>query len=498
MQWDVFHIDAIAKELNKKLEGKILRQCFSTSREDLFLLFDADTALKLSFYKGRCYFHFPEIDKLPKKNRLNQFPELINVQLEKVWAYPLDRAFCIDFKPNLKLCFYLFGRFSQLSLYSEENYIANFPKSAKIIEQRLQPSAIEAPRTVEEAQSKYHWLKDSDIDELEQEKYDKSSNQLPLWLSVIDNHKTLNWGIKTHGKYELCHWNKDCISHYDNILDAVQDISSLIISKDAFESAKKGLLAKQIQKIALLNKRKKSVLANLKAVERALGFKEKADLLMANMHLVEKGQQIIHLKSFDGLTDIEIKLDPAKSVQEVAEKFYKKAKNEKLRTTYLNSSLEELNNSLQRAEQELQELKALETMRDLKPYLKQTADGSSKERIPYKRFNIDGYEVRVGKSAKDNDELLRAHSSPQDLWFHAKSVGGSHVILRLNKNQQASDLLIENVAAIAAYYSKSKNEKLARVIYTYRKFVRKPKKAAPGAVIVEKEKSILVKPALEF
>ncbi|MEQ8810389.1 MAG: hypothetical protein RIE59_15060, partial [Imperialibacter sp.] len=79
---------------------------------------------------------------------------------------------------------------------------------------------------------------------------------------------------------------------------------------------------------------------------------------------------------------------------------------------------------------------------------------------------------------------------------HAKDVPGSHVVLKWRAGQNFPKPVIEQAAALAAYYSKRKTDTLCPVIFTPKKWVRKPKGAHPGAVIVEREEVIMVEPGL--
>jgi predicted ribosome quality control (RQC) complex YloA/Tae2 family protein len=56
--------------------------------------------------------------------------------------------------------------------------------------------------------------------------------------------------------------------------------------------------------------------------------------------------------------------------------------------------------------------------------------------------------------------------------------------------------VIEQAAAIAAWHSKARTSGLAPVMVTEKKYVRKPRKAPPGAVVVEREEVLMVEPAL--
>jgi len=101
-----------------------------------------------------------------------------------------------------------------------------------------------------------------------------------------------------------------------------------------------------------------------------------------------------------------------------------------------------------------------------------------------------------GKSAGNNDKLTFGFAHKEDMWLHARDVSGSHVIIKHKQKGIFPKPVIEKAARIAAFFSKSKGSILTPVIYTPRKFVRKPKGAAPGAVIAEKEEMILVEPGI--
>jgi len=90
--------------------------------------------------------------------------------------------------------------------------------------------------------------------------------------------------------------------------------------------------------------------------------------------------------------------------------------------------------------------------------------------------------------------MLRRFAWKDDLWLHAKGVSGSHVIVKHRAGAVFPKSVIERAAALAAYYSKSRTDSLCPVIYTPVKFVRKVKGSAPGAVMVDREKVLMVQP----
>ncbi len=127
--------------------------------------------------------------------------------------------------------------------------------------------------------------------------------------------------------------------------------------------------------------------------------------------------------------------------------------------------------------------------------------GAPKKREPektYRTIDVDPrWFVMVGRSNFENDEITFQVAKPNDFWFHAQGVPGSHVVLRSRGGSDGPPArVIERTASIAAHYSKAKHSSLVPVIYTQRKYVRKFRGAKPGQVTCEREKMIMVPPAL--
>jgi predicted ribosome quality control (RQC) complex YloA/Tae2 family protein len=108
-----------------------------------------------------------------------------------------------------------------------------------------------------------------------------------------------------------------------------------------------------------------------------------------------------------------------------------------------------------------------------------------------------GWIVLVGRSNRENDVLTHRIARQHDLWLHARGVAGSHVILqREGHREKPGKPIIEQAAAIAAYYSKARTSSMVPVVYTEKRYVRKPRKAAPGLAVCIREKVVLVEPRL--
>lgn len=188
------------------------------------------------------------------------------------------------------------------------------------------------------------------------------------------------------------------------------------------------------------------------------------------------------------------------SPQKNAERYYRKAKNQKIEVDQLRKNIELKEAQLSKFQSHLDAVQVLEAPKELQQYADehQLLETSSRqaETFPFRSFNLDGYAVWVGKSAKNNDELTRHYAHKEDLWLHAKDVSGSHVVIKQRAGQPTPPYIIEQAAQIAAYYSKRKTDSLCPVTVTPRKYVRKSKHMPPGAVVVEREEIVMVEPGL--
>ncbi|HPF70573.1 MAG TPA: NFACT RNA binding domain-containing protein [Candidatus Krumholzibacteria bacterium] len=135
---------------------------------------------------------------------------------------------------------------------------------------------------------------------------------------------------------------------------------------------------------------------------------------------------------------------------------------------------------------------------DGKPAAVPRAHAPDEPARPFRRYRIDGrWEVWVGRSNVENDELTHRASHGLDIWLHAQGVSGSHVILRTGGHpEHVPRAVIEKAASLAALHSKARHAGLVPVIWTERRHVRKPRKAPPGTAVCQREKSVFVAPGV--
>ncbi len=239
------------------------------------------------------------------------------------------------------------------------------------------------------------------------------------------------------------------------------------------------------------------------AVLSAGSLRHQADLLMAQLHLVRKGMAEAQLPDWEGGT-VSVALDPALGPSENAQQLYARARKEARAAERVPqllqrvvSEVEGLRDLLERAERG--EAGAEEVRAAVPAPAAEGRGGPGRAAVPllpYRRYRTaGGLEVRVGRSSRGNDELTFRHSSPNDVWLHARDVAGAHVILRwgdAQANPPARDLT--EAAVLASLHSRARTSGLVAVDWTRRKYVRKPRKSGPGRVAIERARTLFVEP----
>lgn len=244
---------------------------------------------------------------------------------------------------------------------------------------------------------------------------------------------------------------------------------------------------------------------------QADAYEKFGNLLMIHLYAqpTQPGRMVVPDIFIDPRLVVEIPLKPRLTVLENAQEYFGKAQNARASVDYVVERRARMERRKAALEQALAALDAAGDLQAIRQFLKEhtalmdelglTPKGEKNEApFPFRRFVVaGGFEVWAGKNSANNDLLTVRHSRPNDIWFHARGVGGSHVVIKVGSAPgEPSKEAIRQAASIAAYYSKHRNAKHVPVAYTEKKYVRKPKGAAPGSVLVDREKVIMADPAL--
>ncbi len=234
-------------------------------------------------------------------------------------------------------------------------------------------------------------------------------------------------------------------------------------------------------------------------------FRINGELLKVNLNEFKRGDETVTLVNMYDASggEVTIKLNPVLSPTDNVESYFKRYRKGREGLELLERRLEISKAELIRFEEIYAALdmnfdsaseQYREEIESLLPRISTKRD--SQPRLPYREHQLStGLTIFVGKDGADNDRTTFDFAKPYELWFHAGQCPGSHVVIKFpSKTFEPSKREIEETAAIAAFHSKARNDSLVSVIYTQRKYVRKPRKAKPGLVSVEREKSVMVAP----
>lgn len=234
-------------------------------------------------------------------------------------------------------------------------------------------------------------------------------------------------------------------------------------------------------------------------------WKRFGDLLLANLAdaVIENGRALV-VDYFDESTPlIEIEIEPNDELTVAADKFfrkYTKARNARDEIGRRIAEIEAARNDAERRREELEgsiaarDLAALKAFLGRKPGPTSTKRGKNDEApAGTRRFvSSDGFEILVGKGAKDNDSLTFRVARSADIWLHAADYPGSHVIIRNPARGDVPQRTLLEAARYAVIYSQAREHPKAAVHYTSRKNVHKPRGGAPGLVSLTNFKTIIV------
>jgi len=239
--------------------------------------------------------------------------------------------------------------------------------------------------------------------------------------------------------------------------------------------------------------------------ENADAYRHMGQLLLTRQAEIRRGKANVTLTDYDGSTPVVIELDPKLGPRQNAEALFRRARKAERRSERAPVRLGELEGKaaeLQKVAESLagasvDELAVFEE-RFLPTAPKVVDRNAPKERVRFRTYRISGgWEVLVGKSNQDNDLLTHKMARPDDLWFHARQVAGSHVVLKKSGHKAEPDKqAILEAAAIAAFHSKAGKSSKVSVCYTEKRHVRKVRGGKPGLAIVAREKVVMVRPKL--
>ncbi|MCD8018919.1 MAG: NFACT family protein [Clostridiales bacterium] len=235
-------------------------------------------------------------------------------------------------------------------------------------------------------------------------------------------------------------------------------------------------------------------------------YKIYGELLHTYGYNVVPGQKELRCINYYDNQEITIPLDADLSAMENAKKYFDRYGKLKRTREALQTLVEETHDQLLHLESISNALEIARDENDLAMikdelteynYIRRRGQNKKKAHSKSKPFHYissDGFHMYVGKNNFQTDELTFKRAYGKDMWFHAKKMAGSHVIVKLENAAELPDRTYEEAARLAAYYSKGKNAPKVEIDYTERRNLKKPPQAKPGFVIYHTNYSMTIEP----
>jgi predicted ribosome quality control (RQC) complex YloA/Tae2 family protein len=515
MHNNYYFLRKLSQAIAQAIQGMELTACFSQNKNELILGFTNDNHsyyIKAHLQRDFCCLTFPDDFHRSRRNSVDLFKSAIHKRVLDTHQYDNERCFSIRLADGLTLLFKMHGNRSNVLLFQNDTLTERFnhqlKNDEKIVLSKLDRVIERSESELGEYNGNYQPLYPTFDKKIHDYLADQQYETLPVdqqWTLLQSVEKKLldnQYYIieKEHKLLFSLLETGQVIARYSDPILAVNDFFNRHIKTSSVLKEKREILSITESKVNRTKSYLKKAKNKLQLLTKSSNYSQWADILMANLHLVPAHIQEVTLEDFyhQG-SPITIKLKPTLSPQKNAEIYYRKSKNQQIEINKLEEAINAKAEQLSLLETHHHHIAGIEDLKTLRNYLKEHHLTKAKQAIndapkPHLSYTMNGFDIWVGKNAKNNDTLTQKLSYKEDLWLHAKDVSGSHVLIKYKSGQVFPKSVIEYAARLAAYYSKRKTDTLCPVIYTPKKFVRKLKGAPAGAVIVDKEQVILVPP----
>ena len=307
---------------------------------------------------------------------------------------------------------------------------------------------------------------------------------------------------KEFSSLPLTHFSNYQVKSFDSISEVIRTYYS---SRDLITRIRqKSSDLRRVVQTALERNRKKYdlQLKQLRDTENRDKYKVYGELIHTYGYNLEDGAKELEALNYYTNEMIKIPLDPQKTPQENAKKYFDRYNKQKRTFEALSELIKETKDEIDYLESVSKSLDIARSEDDLIQIKEELIESgfirrkqsSKKVKITSKPFHYissDGFHMYVGKNNLQNEELTFHFANGGDWWFHAKKAPGSHVIVKTN-GEELPDRTFEEAARLAAHYSKNSGAEKVEVDYVEKKQVKKPNGSKPGFVVYYTNYSMMI------
>lgn len=260
----------------------------------------------------------------------------------------------------------------------------------------------------------------------------------------------------------------------------------------------------RIEALAAVERKETRLMGAMENLERqsqanrdAERYRELGDLIMSNLQGIHEGEPHTTVESYyDENRTIEIELDPTLRPEQNAERYYDRYKKAKSGSQKLADEISQLEDELERLRRQRREILESTDVKALSrigvPSSKSSGSKARESPIGL-QFQSGPHRIIVGRSAAENDALLRKHVRGNDLWLHTRDHPGSYVFIKTIPGKSIPLEVMLDAGNLALFYSKARSGGQADLYYTHVKYLRRPKEGKKGLVLPTHEKNLLVR-----
>ncbi len=528
MYKNYFILNRIVLELNSALKGFTVTEIFSQEKDKLILKCggELEKYIEISVNPGEPYLTLKDEYHRARKNSIDFFGVYLPLKISKFGISDHDRLVKIHFE-NASLYFAVRGKHSNVFIEGsdgivnsfkneDESYLTEFKdeiQSHIFISEKKKIDYAFPDLEFEEYRKKYPFLGREIINEAKFRYSDAGSKNKSVYLQEITDEllegtpavfissNDLSLAVKTFHIFP-----SDEVQTFDSVVDALNFYLGKKFYLDAFTTKIK-TAERFIEKVlSRLSSKLNDLSGRIERGSREEEYNKLGNLLLINLNKVFQKSSSVEIEDiYENNRLIIIKMDPKLTPQRNAEYYFNKAGNEKIAYNKSKDLFRDISINYKNMIALKERFEKTETMEEINKimtelHIKSGEKSNSPDDIKskFKHYVIENkYDVYVGKDSANNDLLTMKFAKQNDYWFHARSVPGSHVILRvLNNKEPVPKNVIKSAASIAAFHSKAKTSGLAPVSYTFKKYVTKKKGMEPGKVALLKEDVLLVKPGI--
>ncbi|TVR02693.1 MAG: fibronectin-binding domain-containing protein [Spirochaetaceae bacterium] len=248
-----------------------------------------------------------------------------------------------------------------------------------------------------------------------------------------------------------------------------------------------------------LSQRRETVLHRLRETEDDARFQRLGNLIMANLHAVAPGSRWLTVEDYESPgNEVTIELDERLSASANAERYFRRRKRASAARVHLEQDLQQIEHGLAETQARLTSVDTEQDPRVLEAAIGRATAGrgdatGGRETTPPPglSFSSGPFRILLGRTAKENDELLRRHTRGNDIWLHARDYPGAYVFVKQIPGKSVPLEVLLDAATLALAYSKGKAD--GDVYYTPVKYLRRAKHGKTGTVIPTQEKNLTVR-----